>query len=108
MRGLYRQWRSHARDHVAGRSPAAAHHPGPARATPSPSANYGGNRYPDTESLSRDRVQSEGYRVQRITPQNNGSWKADASRDPVPTRPKGVPSKVTIFPDGRILEERLP
>jgi hypothetical protein len=24
----------------------------------------------------------------------------------VPTRPKGVPSKVTVYPDGRIVEER--
>ena len=72
-----------------------------------PSASYGG-RYPNTETLSRDRVESQGYRVQRVTPQNNGSWKADVSRDPVPTRPQGVPSKVTIFPDGRILEEREP
>jgi len=72
-----------------------------------PSASYGG-RYPNTETLSRDRVESQGYQVQRITPQNDGSWKADVSRDPVPTRPQGVPSKVTIFPDGRILEEREP
>jgi hypothetical protein len=64
--------------------------------------------YPNTQSLSRDRIQSQGYRVQRITPQNDGSWKADVTRDPVPTRPRGVPSKVTIFPDGRILEERTP
>jgi hypothetical protein len=72
-----------------------------------PSASYGG-RYPNTETLSRDRVESQGYQVQRITPQNDGSWKADATRDPVPTRPQGVPSKITIFPDGRILEEREP
>jgi len=72
-----------------------------------PSASYG-VRYPNTETLSRDRVESQGYKVERITPQNNGSWKADATRDAVPTRPQGVPSKVTIFPDGRILEEREP
>jgi hypothetical protein len=70
-----------------------------------PSASHGG-RYPNTETLSRDRIESQGYRVQRITPQNDGSWKADTSRDAVPTRPQGVPSKVTIFPDGRIVEER--
>ncbi|HZX88318.1 MAG TPA: hypothetical protein VFF19_32395 [Reyranella sp.] len=70
-----------------------------------PSASYGG-RYPNTESLSRDRIQSEGYRVKSINRQNDGSWKADVSRDPVPTRPKGVPSKVTVYPDGRIVEER--
>jgi hypothetical protein len=64
--------------------------------------------YPNTQSLSRDRIESQGYRVQRMHQQNDGSWKADASRDPVPTRPKGVPSKITIFPDGRVLEERVP
>ena len=79
----------------------------PTTSAPQPSASYGG-RYPNTESLSRDRIESEGYRVRRITPQNDGSWKADATRDPVPTRPKGVPSKVTIYPDGRIVEERTP
>ena len=40
-----------------------------------PSASYGG-RYPNTESYSRDRIESQGYRVEKITPQNNGSWKA--------------------------------
>jgi hypothetical protein len=41
-----------------------------------------------------------------MTQQNDGSWRADASRNAVPTRPQGVPTKVTIFPDGRMLEER--
>ena len=72
-----------------------------------PSASYGA-RYPNTESYSKDRIESQGYRVERITPQNNGSWKADASRDAVPTRPKGVPTKITIFPDGRVVEEHGP
>lgn len=85
--------------------------PPPPTPTPSPSiapsASYGG-RYPDTQSLSRDRIESQGYRVRRMTPQNDGSWKADATRNAVPTRPGGVPTKVTIFPDGRILEERTP
>jgi hypothetical protein len=81
--------------------------PAPSFSTPAPSASYGG-RYPNTESLSRDRVQSEGYRVQRITPQNDGSWKANVSRDPVPTRPKGVPSSITIYPDGRTVEDHQP
>jgi hypothetical protein len=72
-----------------------------------PSASYGA-RYPNTESYARDRIESQGYDVQRITPQNNGSWKADASRDAVPTRPQGVPTKITIFPDGRVLEEHEP
>ena len=79
----------------------------PSTPAPQPSASYGG-RYPNTESLSRDRIESQGYRVRKITPQNDGSWKADATRDPVPTRPKGVPSKVTVYPDGRIVEERQP
>lgn len=79
--------------------------PAPSISTPAPSASYGG-RYPNTESLSRDRIQSEGYRVRSIDRQNDGSWKADVTRDPVPTRPKGVPSKVTVYPDGRIVEER--
>lgn len=70
-----------------------------------PGGTSAGARYPNTESLSRDRVQSQGYKVQRIEPRNDGSWKADATRDPVPTRPKGVPTKVTILPDGRMLEE---
>ena len=78
--------------------------PAPSVSTPAPSASYGG-RYPNTESLSRDRIQSEGYNVQGMTQRNNGSWKADVSRDPVPTRPQGVPSQITIFPDGRIVEE---
>ena len=62
--------------------------PAPSVSTPAPSASYGG-RYPNTESLSRDRIQSEGYRVKNMTRQNDGSWKADVSRDPVPTRPEG-------------------
>jgi hypothetical protein len=74
---------------------------------PTPSASTGA-RYPNTQSLSGDRIESQGYRVQRMTRQNDGSWKADVTRDPVPTRPKGVPSKVTIYPDGRIVEERQP
>ena len=79
----------------------------PSAPVTAPSASYGA-RYPNTETYSRDRIESQGYRVQRITPQNNGSWKADASRDAVPTRPEGVPTKITIFPDGRVLEEREP
>ncbi len=91
-------------------SPGALPPPPTISAPSAPSApitSYG-SRYPSTESYSRDRIESQGYRVQRITPENNGSWKADASRDAVPTRPQGVPSKITIFPDGRVLEEREP
>lgn len=72
-----------------------------------PATSYG-SRYPNTQSLSRDRIESQGYRVRKIEPQTNGSWKADVTRDATPNRSSGVPSKVTIFPDGRILEERTP
>ena len=78
--------------------------PPPTPASP-PATSYG-SRYPDTQTLSRDRVESQGYRVQGMSKQLDGSWKADVTRDAVPTRPKGVPSKVTIYPDGRIVEER--
>jgi hypothetical protein len=67
-----------------------------------------GARYPNTESLARDRVESRGYHVNTMTRQNNGSWKAEASRDAVPTRPLGVPSRVIVYPDGRVVEEREP
>jgi hypothetical protein len=63
-------------------------------------------RYPNTESLSQDRIESQGYRVDGMTQQNDGSRQAGAIRDAVPTRPQGVPTKVTVFPDGRTLEER--
>ena len=79
----------------------------PAAPAPVPSASSG-IRYPNTQSLARDRVESQGYRVDRLTRQNDGSWKADATRDPVPTRPKGVPSRVIIHPDGRVVEEYTP
>jgi len=93
-------------------SPGALPPPAPIVSAPSapavaPSASYGA-RYPNTESYSRDRIESQGYRVERVTPQNDGSWKADTSRDAVPTRPQGVPTKITIFPDGRVLEEHQP
>ena len=93
-------------------SPGALPPPAPIVSAPSapavaPSASYGA-RYHNTESYSRDRIESQGYRVERVTPQNDGSWKADASRDAVPTRPQGVPTKITIFPDGRVLEEHQP
>jgi hypothetical protein len=59
--------------------------------------------------MARDRVQSRGYQVDSITRNNNnGSWSANASRDAVPTRPLGVPSRVIIYPDGRVVEEREP
>ena len=74
--------------------------------SPSPSTSSSVGRYPDTQTLSRDRIESQGYRVRDMNRQLDGSWKADVTRDAVPTRPKGVPSKVTIYPDGRIVEER--
>jgi hypothetical protein len=78
--------------------------PPPAPSGP-PATSYG-SQYPNTQTLSRDRVESQGYRVRDMSKQLDGSWKADVTRDAVPTRPKGVPSKVTIYPDGRIVEER--
>jgi hypothetical protein len=87
----------------------------PPPSMPAPSTPYSsvpstslGSRYPSTESMARDRVQSRGYQVDSVTRQNNGSWKADASRDAVPTRPLGVPSRIIIYPDGRVVEEREP
>jgi hypothetical protein len=62
-------------------------------------------RYPQTESLSQDRIESQGYHVNGMTQQNDGSWQAGANRDAVPTRPEGEPSKVTVFPDGGTMEE---
>ncbi|MBV8188399.1 MAG: hypothetical protein JOY64_06605 [Alphaproteobacteria bacterium] len=87
----------------------------PPPSMPAPSTPYSsvpstslGSRYPNTESMARDRVQSRGYQVDTVTRQNNGSWKAEASRDAVPTRPLGVPSRIIIYPDGRVVEEREP
>jgi len=77
----------------------------PSSPSVSPGGTSAGARYPSTESLSRDRIRSQGYKVERITPRYDGEWKADTTRDPVPTRPKGTPSKVTILPDGQMLEE---
>ena len=62
--------------------------------------------YPDSESLSQDRIESQGYQLNGMTQQNDGSWQALGSRDAVPTRPEGVPSKITVFPDGSTQEER--
>ena len=73
--------------------------------TAPPGGTSAGARYPDTQSLARDRVQSQGYKVQRMEQRNDGSWKAETTRDAVPTRPRGVPTKVTILPDGRMLED---
>jgi len=78
----------------------------PPPSMPAPRMSEPLQRYPDTESLSRDRIESQGYRVEGMTQQNDGSWQAGASRDTVPTRSEGVPSKITVFPDGRTLEER--
>ncbi len=70
-----------------------------------PGGTSAGARYPNTESVARDRIQSQGYKVQRLEQRNDGSWKAETRRDAVPTRPRGVPTKVTILPDGRMFEE---
>ncbi len=77
--------------------------PAPPAPTPGPAVQP----YPNTESFARDRIQSQGYQVQRIERQVDGTWKADAKRVPAlpPPQQQRVPSKVTIFPDGRMLEE---
>jgi hypothetical protein len=71
--------------------------PAPVMAPPPPQ--------PNTYSLQRDRLENQGYRVQRLEQRNDGSWRANVARDAVPTRPQGVPKKVTIHPNGRIVEE---
>lgn len=71
--------------------------PAPVMAPPPPQ--------PNTYSLNRDRLENQGYRVQRLDQQNDGSWRAKVTRDPVPTRPQGVPKRVTIHPNGQIVEE---
>ena len=80
--------------------------PAPPAPTPGPAVQPI-QPYPNTESFARDRVQSQGYKVQRIERQVDGAWKAEGSRVPPLTPPlrQSVPSKVTIFPDGRMLEE---
>lgn len=80
--------------------------PAPPAPTPGPSVQPI-QPYPNTESFARDRIQSQGYKVQRMDRQVDGAWKAEGSRVPPLTPPlqQRVPSKVTIFPDGRILEE---
>lgn len=60
---------------------------------------------PSSYSLQRDQLQNQGYRVQRLEQRNDGSWRANVTRDPVPTRPQGVPKRVTIHPNGQIVEE---
>lgn len=77
---------------------------------PTPSIPPGGapiQAYPNTESFARDRIQSEGYNVQRIERQVDGAWKADTTRVPAlsPPQQQRVPTKVTIFPDGRMIQE---
>jgi hypothetical protein len=57
--------------------------------------------YPNTQSMARDRVQSQGYAVRKVEPRPDGSWRVDATRGAVPTRPQGYPRSITIHPDGR-------
>jgi hypothetical protein len=71
--------------------------PAPVMAPPAPQ--------PNTYSLNRDRLENQGYRVQRLEQRNDGSWRANVTRDPVPSRPQGVPKRVTIHPNGQIVEE---
>lgn len=60
---------------------------------------------PNTYSINRDRLENQGYRVQQLEQRNDGSWRANVTRDPVPTRPQGVPKRVTIHGNGQIVEE---
>ena len=71
--------------------------PAPVMAPPAPQ--------PNTYSLQRDRLENQGYKVQRLEQENDGSWRARVSRDAVPTRPQGVPKRVTIHPNGQMIEE---
>ena len=71
--------------------------PAPVMAPPAPQ--------PNTYSLNRDRLEGQGYKVQRLEQNNDGSWRARVSRDAVPTRPQGVPKRVTIHPNGQVIEE---
>ena len=57
--------------------------------------------YPNTQSMARDRVQSQGYTVRKVEPRPDGSWRVDATRGAVPTRPQGYQRSITIHPDGR-------
>jgi hypothetical protein len=77
----------------------------PPPSIPEPRMSAPEERYPNTESLSQDRIESQGYRVNDMSQRNDGAWQARASRDAVPTRPQGVPTKITVFPDGRTVEE---
>lgn len=77
--------------------------PPPSMPAPTPSPPI--QPYPNTQSLGRDRVESQGYQVRRMEQRNDGSWKVDTTRNSVPTLPRGVPRTVTIHPDGRIVEE---
>ena len=97
-----------AQGHPPGTTPPAFQPPltVPAPAAVPPGGSAAGARYPNTESLSRDRVQSQGYKVQRMEQRNDGSWKAKTSRDAVPTRPQGTPGKVIVRPDGGIVEKK--
>jgi len=70
----------------------------PPTSMPEPRMSAPIGRYPDTESFSRDAIESQGYRVDGIARQNDGSWQAGTSSE-------GVPTKVTVFPDGRTMEE---
>jgi hypothetical protein len=70
----------------------------PPTSMPEPRMSAPIGRYPDTEAFSRDSIESQGYRVDGIARQNDGSWQAGTSSE-------GVPTKVTVFPDGKTMEE---
>jgi len=50
----------------------------PVPSMPEPMRSAPLERYPNTESLSRDRIESQGYSVNDMTQQNDGSWLAGA------------------------------
>lgn len=72
----------------------------PPATPPPPTISTPSSPYPSTQSLTRDRIESQGYRVQRLQQAPSGDWKADVTRDPTPTRPQGTPSRIIIHPDG--------
>src|SRR5262249_49251583 len=67
--------------------PTISRPPAPA---PAPSTSLGA-RYPNTESMARDRVESRGYQVDRMTRQPHGSWTAHPPPDALPTLPPPAP-----------------
>jgi len=78
----------------------------PPTSMPEPRMSTPVERYPNTESLSQDRIESQGYRVDGMTQQNDGSWRADASRNAVRRGPKACRARSRSSPTAGMLEER--